>query len=166
MIQHVSVTSRDLELYTDASDLGLGCLYGKKWISARWQQGWDAHHINVRELFAIWVAVHTWGGEWANKQILFFTDSQSMVQVWQVGTSRDKVVMRIIREIFMVTAILNINLIMKHIPGKDNTLADKLSRLQVQAFRMEFPQAEPIPTPIAEEAWDLQRTDHGQYYKT
>ena len=157
LFEQETVTSREMHLYSDASDLGLGCLYGKHWISSGWKYGWNAHHINVRELFAIWVAVHTWGEEWANKHILFFTDSLSMTQVWQTGTSKDKVVMRLVRKIFMVTARLNINLTMKHIPGKENTLADKLSRLQVEAFKMEMPMADKDSTVISEAAWTIPR---------
>ena len=155
IIQNVPIPSDVLRLYTDASDLGFGAVYKRSWIISEWKHGWGDQHINVRELFAIWVALHTWGGQWSNMQILFLTDSQSMSQVWRTGTSRDKVVMRIIRAMFMFCAKHNINLLMKHIPGKSNILADHLSRFQVKEFTEAMPEADPVPTVFNIMVWKI-----------
>ena len=63
--------------------------------------------------------------------------------------------MRIVRKIFFFSAKRNINILMRHIPGKDNILADFISRLQVTKFKEAFPQADVHPTEFAEEVWNV-----------
>ena len=155
LIQAPPVSSIELLFSTDASDLGLGCRFGNHWICQGWQQGWGEQHINIRELFAIWVAIHTWGEDLRNMQIQIFTDSLSMVQVWSTGTCKDKVVMRLIRALFTFTAERNINLVLTHIPGVQNVAADFLSRLQVERFRQSYPRSNPSPDIPADEVWNI-----------
>ena len=70
-----------------------------------------------------------WGHEWANQQILFFTDNICITTIWKTGSCRDKDMMRIIRSLFLFTAEFNINILMKRIHGPSNILVDRLSRL-------------------------------------
>ena len=158
IIHPTPVTSVELKLFTDASDVGLGCVYGNHWTRARWWGAWvpsPACHINVRELFAVWAAVHTWGRDWANREVVVFTDNQSIIDIWASGTCPDKRMMGIVRAMFFFLARHNINLIMSHIPGKQNINADLLSRLQVEEFLSINPSADRQPTRLSEEVWDL-----------
>ena len=75
-IQQDLVTSHSLRLFTDASLLGFGTVYRSHWISS-----FSHHHINFLELFAILAAVFSWGHDWTNKQILFYTDSECITNV-------------------------------------------------------------------------------------
>ena len=54
---------------TDASGVGLGAVFGLKWLYAAWPPAFRAYHINVPELFAVAVAVNCWGEEWHDTQI-------------------------------------------------------------------------------------------------
>ena len=117
MIQAPPVSASDINFFTDASDKGLGCVFVNKWIILEWKHGWGVYHINIRELFAIWVALFTWGDELVNKQVEIHTDSLSMTLVWKTGTCKDKVVMKLVRALFLFAAKRNINILMKHIPG-------------------------------------------------
>jgi hypothetical protein len=158
IIHPTPITSIDLRLYTDASDVGFGCQYGTHWISSPWRQDWAPSvscHINLRELFAVWAAVFTWGDQWADQEVVIYTDNQSVVDIWVTGTCADKAMMKIIRSLFFFTAKRNINLLMAHIRGVDNTNADLLSRLQVHQFRHNCPDADLHPTVLAQEVWDL-----------
>ena len=47
----------------------------------------------------------------------------------------------------------NINLLMIHIPGVDNSQADALSRFQVETFRTLNPLANQHPDEVAHEVW-------------
>ena len=125
------------------------------WVMSEWEAEWGAQHINIRELFAIWVAVVTWGDQLRNLQIQILTDSLSMVQVWSTGSSKDKVVMRILRALFLFCAKRNINILMKHIPGTTNLAADFLSRLQVRKFKEVHPSADELPTPVPPQVWNI-----------
>ena len=155
IIQEHPLSSHQLCFWTDASDLGFGALFRDSWIMSQWKEGWGAHHINIRELFAIWVAIFTWGDQLKNLQILILTDSLSMAQVWSTGSCKDKVVMRILRALFLFCARRNINVLMKHIPGTTNLSADFLSRLQVRKFREVHPTADWFQTPVPDQAWNV-----------
>jgi len=50
-------------------------------------------NIAWKELFAILVAVHTWGTYWARKKILFHCDNQSVVDIWGKGSTPDPQIM-------------------------------------------------------------------------
>ena len=63
--------------------------------------------------------------------------------------------MRLVRALFLFTAKLNINVLMHRIPGQINVLADALSRLQVNKFRLHHPTADHTLTPISSDVWQL-----------
>ena len=154
-IQQTPISSHSLRLFTDASSHGFGAVYGNEWFSVPWPSSFSHHHINFLELFAIVASVFTWGNNWRNKQILFFTDNSSITYVWKTGTCRDKNIMRLVRALFMFTASRNINILMHHIPGQSNLLADLLSRLQVQKFHQAHPQALLQPAIVSADVWHL-----------
>ena len=153
--QQTPISSHSLRLFTDASSHGFGAVYGNEWFSVPWPSSFSHHHINFLELFAIVASVFTWGNNWRNKQILFFTDNSSITYVWKTGTCRDKNIMRLVRALFMFTASRNINILMHHIPGQSNLLADLLSRLQVQKFHQAHPQALLQPAIVSADVWHL-----------
>ena len=146
-------SSPDMELYTDASDIGFGCVYGREWAYGVWPEGWKGLSINAREGFAIWVAVKLWGQEWRDGQIVIHTDSQVMTEVWKKGTCRDKDVMRVVRPLFMLGASINLSITLLHVPGVDNVKADLLSRFKIQEFRTRFAHMSTRPTVVPPEVW-------------
>ena len=154
-LQGEPVSSDELELYTDASGLGFGCVYGNKWALGEWVDPWKGYPIFVREFFAIWIAIHTWGDAWVDKQVVVHTDSAPARDIWLKGSTPDKEVMRIVRAMFLFAAKRNINILIKHVSGKSNNLADALSRLQVLRFRYLRPAAEPQPTPVDDAVWKI-----------
>lgn len=97
IIQKEPVTVDSLCLYTDASGLGFGAVFKHRWFSSPWPKSLCHFHINVQELFAIVAAITTWGSEWRNQQVIFYTDNASIVQVWKTGTCRDRDIMTLIR---------------------------------------------------------------------
>ena len=66
-----------------------------------------------------------------NQSVLFFTDNQSLVSVINKQTSKDAELVSFVRT--MVLACLQNNNLLKakHLPGRRNVLADRLSRFQV-----------------------------------
>ena len=154
-IQPPPVTSHTLRLFSDASQLGFGAVYHSHWFSVPWPSSFHCHHINYLELFAVVAAVFTWGHEWANQQILFFSDNMCITNIWRSGSCRDKDMMRLIRSLFLFTAKSNINILMKHIPGTSNILADHLSRLQVAEFHHRFQAADHLATIPSSKIWHI-----------
>ena len=155
MMQTDVISSPTLSLFTDASDLGFGALYGVKWFSHPFPAEFCNHHISIRELFAIVAAVYTWGTDWANMQILIFTDNEAITYVWRTGRSKDPVIMRLVRCLFLFTAKHNINILLQHIRGYYNLPADLLSRLQVARFHRVVPSACPLPAVVPPEVMTL-----------
>ena len=159
--ENFTVLNTDICLFTDASKLGLGGCYGKRWIQARWPRNMraltsgKAIDIDYLELFAIFAACATWGHLWAGKRIIICTDNQPITEVWQAGTSKSTHLMTLVRKIFLEAANHQFNLFLKYIPGKQNTIADSISRFQVDRFRQEMPNAEPTPTTMPPQVIEL-----------
>ena len=147
----------DIQLHTDPSDIGFGCVFDNKWLFSAWPAEWapsKLNHINVRELFAVWVAVRTWADNWVD-EVVIFSDNQAVIDVWSSSSTSDVRMMAIIRAIFFRCAEINLNLVISHIPGKENANADLLSRLQVAQFVRLNPNADPEPEYIEEDEWTL-----------
>ena len=136
-----------LELYTDASgSVGYGAVYGKEWFWGKWPSTWLTRNIAVLELFPIMAAVVVWGGAWANQNVRFFTDNEALVSVINKQTSRDPHIMTLLRQMILTCLTFNINFMASHVPGRLNSLADSLSRGQLDAFRLLAPWANARPT--------------------
>ena len=149
-----TILASDIRLFTDASKLGLGAIYEKRWIQARWPSSMAALNtgkaidIDYLELFAIFAACATWGHLWPGKRIVICTDNKPITDVWQAGTSKSPRIMNLVRKTFLEAANHQFSLSLKFIPGKVNTVADNISRFQVAKLRMEVPDAEPAPTEL------------------
>jgi hypothetical protein len=99
-------------------------------------------------LYAVVVAAHAWGAHWARRRLLVHCDNEAVVHVWRAGTSKHKGLMSLVRTLFYVAASHNFTILLQHIPGANNSIADALSRSQFCRFRSLAPQADADPTPI------------------
>jgi hypothetical protein len=138
-------TSEQLNLYTDASNIGFGGLFRKHWFAIKWPTDWLKYHITIREFFPIVVAIQLWGNALSNKCVTFFTDNSGVVHIINKQSSKDPTIMKLVRKFVVLTLQFNILFKAVHIPGIKNTAADHLSRLQIQKFREEFPLMDPLP---------------------
>lgn len=139
LLPTLSETSRSLNMYTDASNVGIGGCLGSSWYSCDYSAQWLKYHITVREFFAIIVALEIWGETLSNKRIQFFTDNMAVVHIINSNTSKDPSSMKLMRR-FMIN-VLKYNIVFQatHIPGLSNVAADQLSRLQIDEFHKQFP---------------------------
>ena len=143
-------TSQTLSLYTDASGLGFGGIFGTKWFSDIWEQSWECYHISVKELFPIVVAVQLWGHHMKNKKVCFFSDNMAVVHIINKQTSKDPLLMTLLRRLIVECMRCNILFQAKHVPGIENILSDRLSRLQISEFKKIAPQMDRNPTVVPE----------------
>ena len=134
-----SVSSDTLLLFTDASDLGMGCCFGTKWFSSSFPKHFLKYHITVREFLPIVVALELWSNDFKNKRIEFFCDNSAVVHIINKNTSKDLLLMKLMRRFMVLVLKHNIMFKAVHIPGHTNTAADLLSRLQVEEFLIQFP---------------------------
>ena len=145
-------TSTSMSLYTDASSsIGWGAYWSGRWIQSHWSSSEEEKSIVWKELFAVTAAVNTWGHLWARKKVLFHCDNQAVVDIWRTGTTKSPDVMALIRMLYFCAATHNIHVIITHVAGVNNAIADALSRFQVNRFRQLAPHAEMLPDTIP--AW-------------
>lgn len=129
------LSSDCIKLFSDACLHGFAAVYGRRWVQGNFPANWDAVNIAVKELFPIVLSIQLWGYLMANSRILFMCDNMSIVSVINSHTSRDKHIMRLLRQLAVVTMTHNIHFASKHIPGKSNCVADALSRFQEDSAR-------------------------------
>ena len=81
------------------------------------------------EMINILIALRLWGSYWVHSSIDIFCDNLAVVQVVTTGKTRDAVLGACIRNIWLLAAVLDIDIKIKHMRGKKNVIADLLSRL-------------------------------------
>ena len=74
------------------------------------------------------MAAKIWAETWANKQIHVFCDNMAVVEVLNTGKARDSILATCARNIWLISAMFNVQFQFTHISGKQNLLADLLSR--------------------------------------
>ena len=156
------IPSSALNLYTNASGMhGWGAYWNGRWIQSHWSLSQDNMDITWKELFAIVVAVHTWGSSWSRQKILFHCDNRAVVGIWDKGSTCAPHTMGLVRLLYFCASRYNINVCVTHIAGicNDiagicNDIADSLSRFQMDKFRMLAPRSEVLPDCIP--AWPTQ----------
>ena len=117
---------------------------------ALWPVGQEAATSGhpVERAFCCAAGVATaWGAQWSRKRILIHCDNHAVVDVWRSGTTKHKALMRLIRSLFFTAAKHNFTVLLKHIPGVDNSIADSLSCSQLHRFRLLAPGADTHATP-------------------
>ena len=85
-------------------------------------------------MFPIVLAVELFHDTFTNKNVLFYSDNMAVVYIINQQTSKDNMIMRLVRRLVVNCLKFNILFQAKHIPGMNNTLADYLSRQQIQEF--------------------------------
>jgi hypothetical protein len=147
----VWVTADTLALYTDASGFACAGVFENKWFMVEFPPTWTDTNIAIKELLPIMVSIKLWARQLANKRVLFYSDNEAVVAVLNKTSSKDVLMMSLIRDIVTVGLVNNIVFHARHIPGVNNCVADALSRLQVTKARQLVPQLARYPSPIPSE---------------
>ena len=133
-------------VYTDASGTGYGAVTGTDWLAGAWSKNldsvFDCHthlchtpgddipdNINVRELYPVVESLWRWGPVWTNCKVICRSDNTQVVAGINSGKSDNVIAMSLLRRIFWLTVLFNCHVVCVHIPGKENVIADDLSRL-------------------------------------
>ncbi|WAR30537.1 hypothetical protein MAR_033079, partial [Mya arenaria] len=143
------IPSTTLKLFSDAAgSKGFACTHGSSWTFGIFPEKVKHHHINILELYPIALAVTIFGHLWRNKNILFICDNMAVVYCLNKQTSKDKIMMKLIRAIVLTALENNFCFHSKHISTKNNTICDLLSRLQVSKALTLAPHLNKTPLPI------------------
>lgn len=138
----------DLQVTSDAAGaVGYGALYQWEWFNQPWMLSQPSLSIAYKELFPVVVAAHLWGHKWSRQRVCFYLDNVSIAYVLNSRTSKDQPIMHLLRALLMAAARYNFSFEAKHLPGRENRVADARSRFNWQVFRQLAPEA--LPQPIA-----------------
>lgn len=131
--------------------------FNRQWFAERWPSSVttdvEKHHtisMAYMELYPIAVSAILWGGEWTQKKILFHCDNMGTVEIIKKGRSKSPIIMKLMRRLTWCSLKGKFTIYATHIAGKTNTIADYLSRLQIDKFRSAAPNACP---PHSEIMW-------------
>ena len=121
-------------VYLDASLTGLGAIWNNRVYSTAIFSipGFQLKIVHL-EMLNIVLALRTWGPYWQHHRIKIFCDNLAVVQVVKSSKTKDKFLAACIRNIWLVSASNDIEIIIEHIEGKKNVIADLLSRLHSPA---------------------------------
>ena len=106
----------------------LGGCYNNMVYTIAIPEGHKGYNINHLEMINIMVALKIWGSCWSNQCVKIFCDNLPVVEVIRTGKARDHILAACARNIWLLSALYNVRLIVSHITGQDNTIADLLSR--------------------------------------
>ena len=134
--------------HTDASKLGYGLVYKSHWVYGTFPPEWGRLNIVLLEAYPIMLLFHMFGSMLANKMIILHTDNEALVTILNKQSCKHPGTMVIVREIVLTALKYNVIFKAEHIPGRDNTLSDALSRLQVDAFKSKCKDHDPEPTQV------------------
>ncbi|MCP3932293.1 MAG: hypothetical protein GY705_24740 [Bacteroidetes bacterium] len=134
------------KLFSDACGKGFASVFGHKWFLGSFPSHWLGKSIAIKELTPIFLSFILWIKYFENSKICFLVDNQSVMYVLRAKTSKDPILMGMIRKMVALSMIHNVMFSAVHIPGKHNVIADLLSRFQVEKAQKWAPWLDKEPT--------------------
>ena len=117
-------------VFLDACLQGLGGAFDNMVYALPIPLGFKNYTIVHLEILNLVVALKLWGSHWKDKTVEIKCDNMAMVEVLRSGRARDSILAMCARNIWLLAAMFNVKLVINHIPGSHNTVADLLSRWQ------------------------------------
>ena len=146
------VSTKVLHLFTDScTTVGFGGYYGDKWFCGKWPKACHGLHISLLELYPIFLAFQLYGYNFKNRCICIHSDNIAVVHILNSSTSKDPLMMIMVRKLILFCMLNNIYIKALHISGEINELADSLSRFQMEKVWQLGKFLNPRPTPIPRE---------------
>ena len=138
-----------LETVTVTSDAsgswGCGAWSDKSWFQWQWPPEAQELHISFKELFAGLLACVAWGARWKGRKVRWQCDNQAAVHAARSRTCRDQAMMHLIRGLVFFEARFSFELVATYLPGRENSLADDLSRDRLSVFLSKVQGHDPAP---------------------
>ena len=111
--------------------------------------------IAAKELVPIAAACAIWGPRWQSQHVLVYCDNIAGVHVITARSSKDMILMHLLRCIHFFSAVHNFQIRAEHIPGQQNVIADSISCKNLQVLFKEAPSAQHKPPPIPPPVWQF-----------
>jgi hypothetical protein len=159
MLENQWCDSEALNLYTDAAGaVGFGAYFQGQWVCGTWPDHWmlqGTPDITFKELFPIVLALQLWAKQMENTKVVLFCDNQAVVHIINKQSTRAPHSMALLRQLVLTCLNHNILCRAKHIPGHNNSVADALSRGQLEKFKRLAPGADPHPAAVPDSLLQL-----------
>ena len=110
---------------------GLGAVCDNEVYSIAIILGFGRYGIIHLEMLNFLVALRVLGHRWQGKRIVIHCDNQAVVVIMNLGKTKDSILAAITRNTAMLSVANDIDLKTVHIPGKQNVVANALSRLTI-----------------------------------
>ena len=115
---------------TDASLIGWGCCLDTVTTGGNWTPEEAQHDINYLEILAVFFALKSFSNALSGKHIKLMVDNTTAVStINQMGTCHSRANKQLVHQIWEWCITHNVWPTVVHIPGKQNTEADKESRV-------------------------------------
>jgi hypothetical protein len=105
----ITHSASSLHLFTDASNLGFGGLFGRDWFYAPFSVDLLQYHIAVREFLPIVIALELWSPTFRNSTVILHSDNLAVVHVINKNTSKDPHLMKLMRRLMLLSLQHNIH---------------------------------------------------------
>ena len=79
--------------------------------------GTHACHIAAKEMVPIVIAASLWGPQWHRRCVRFRSDNMAVVDVLRSRTSRDPILMHLLRCLVFYAAVYHFDFMAEHLPG-------------------------------------------------
>ena len=118
-----------LTLFTDASLLGWGAYLEGQTVSGMWSSTLQKDHINLLEMRAVLLALSHFKLCLESLSIVLATNNTTVVAYLKnQGATHCYSLYQLAKEVLILCSQFQIRLVVRHIPGRLNVLADSLSR--------------------------------------
>ena len=144
------IESTCINLWTDASNLGGGCLVSSHWFTIAFEgkRQWMTNMpICWREMYVVVRCLATFGPQLSNSRIIMHIDNQVVCYALNNGTTKCPHMMELVRTMYHILVMYNMECRAQYITTKDNVSADALSRFDMSTFRELNPNADVSMTP-------------------
>ena len=130
----------DSFFFIDACLSGFGAVCRDKYIRSEWPEEIKQLdlHISARELFTIVITVKVWGKELSGLCMVIACDNEPASIAINSGKSEDNFMQQCLRELWFIAAVHEFEIRVSHIPGREDFVADWLSRWLFPACRSKF----------------------------
>ena len=117
-----------MEIELDDCLSGVGAKCGSQVYARQLPPEFSDFNIVHLEMLNILVALRVWGDQCSNQKIKIFCDYEAVLVVINSGKTKDRTLAAIARNIKFNAALANVDLHTVHIMGRNNVVADLLSR--------------------------------------
>ena len=126
-------------IYTDASNLGYGFHYSTHWTFGAFHpdevETNNKNNIREREMFPVLIAGETFGPQWSGHRVHLYIDNENAMSAIINKDIRNEKAHELLIRICQVMMKYKFEIFVDRIKTEDNTLADRLSRLQITEFK-------------------------------